>query len=96
MKPHAIAMIVTAIVLTGCALPATMWSKPKVTQQQFAKDTYECEQDARSANNVGNGDWKGITMKGFYERCMIARGYTKVDDAPSFRAAGSAPGVLVQ
>jgi hypothetical protein len=82
------------LILNGCALPATVWTKPEVTQDQFAKDTYECEQDARAAGNTGEGITQGLTLKGFYERCMIGRGYIKKSDAPTFRAAGSSPGIL--
>ena len=40
-----IRIIVLAVLLSGCA---SLWSKPNSSDQEFARDRYECERDSRS------------------------------------------------
>lgn len=65
-----------ALVFGGCA--ETVWVKPGATQSDFNRDSYECERDARmSAGSFGGGIGGAIEARGFMERCMGVRGYTK-------------------
>ena len=65
---------ILVFVLSGCA--ETIWDKQGATQADFNKDSYECERDARQSGYFGSGLAGSLAMKEFYERCMVARGWT--------------------
>lgn len=71
-----IALVWLALFLSGCA--SYSWNKPGFTKQEFSKDSYECERDARQSGYFGEGIALTINMRNFMDRCMIARGYQKV------------------
>jgi len=66
--------------LAGCAKPM-IWDKAGATQQEFNKDSYECERDMRQSGYYGQC---GLVIQAmhqcsyqvFYQHCMVARGYT--------------------
>jgi hypothetical protein len=62
------------LVSSGCT---TVWTKPGITEQGFATDSYECERDVRQGGYYGSGLAGSLAMRDFYERCMMARGYQK-------------------
>ena len=68
-------MLAIMLTLLGCA--HTVWVKPDGTQQEFARDSYECERDARQSGYFGSGLVGAINMQSFQERCMVARGWAK-------------------
>ena len=68
-------LLTTILALCGCA--KTFWVKPGATQQDFARDSYECERDARQSGYFGTGIAGAINMQAFQERCMVARGWSK-------------------
>jgi hypothetical protein len=68
--------VALCFVLSACA--ATSWSKPGTTQAEYNKDSYECERDMRQSGGYGTGLAGALNAQGFEDRCMIARGYTKV------------------
>ena len=71
---RAIIIATAALLLAGCA--PTVWDKPGATQSDFNMDSYQCEKDARQSGYYGNGLAGALEMKGFYDRCMVAHGYT--------------------
>ncbi len=80
--------------LSGCATEPVYWYKPGFTQQEFTRDTYECERDTRAvlpAPYIPPGQeqywgWYGLghqgQQQGFFQRCMEARGYGLVRGVP--------------
>jgi hypothetical protein len=77
--------------LCACA-PQAKWHKEGATEQDFATDSYECERDARQSGYYGTGLVGVVNMRGFYRRCMGARGYylAAEDDAPAPNTASDA------
>src|SRR5437899_9366442 len=71
-----ISLATLSFLLSACA--STSWSKPGATQAEYNKDSYECERDMRQSGGYGTGLAGALNAQGFAERCMIARGYTKV------------------
>jgi hypothetical protein len=69
-------LILACLVVAGCA--QTVWHKAGVTQAEFNKDAYECEKDARQSGHFGTGIVGAIAFGQFQERCMVARGYSKM------------------
>ncbi len=67
-------LCLVALFLSACS---TVWDKPGATQEEFKKDTYECERDMRQSGNFGTGVYGGLNAQAFNDRCMEARGYTK-------------------
>jgi hypothetical protein len=69
-----------ALALAGCAKPM-IWDKSGATQQEFNKDSYECERDTRQSGYFGQC---GLIIEAqhrcayqvFYQHCMVAHGYT--------------------
>lgn len=60
--------------LAGCAPMA--WDRPGATQADFNRDSYACERDARQSGYYGGGLTGTVNMQGFFQRCMVAQGYT--------------------
>jgi hypothetical protein len=61
-------------VLTGCS--NEVWVKAGMTQSEYQKDSYECEQSAgmNSGSNANSLD-AAQQAKNAISRCMTARGY---------------------
>jgi hypothetical protein len=88
-----IVLIVFAVVI-GLMLAcgpryAIVWDKPGATQQEFAKDKYECMQEAQQTRSAATGAYcsgyvcvpgqaesKVVTNPTLFSSCMEARGYT--------------------
>jgi hypothetical protein len=71
-----IATIAIALLLIGCA--QYRWTHPSFTEANWRRDTYECERDMRQSAYFGGGIVGQINATDFQERCLQARGYTKV------------------
>lgn len=83
-----IVMVILFFMVTfimSCLPPQRVWTKPNFTQQEFAKDNYECTQQAQQskyrASNIGYYQAKGSveTNLQLYNLCMEARGWSLVD-----------------
>jgi len=62
-------------VLTGCS--DDVWVKAGMTQSEYRKDSYECEQSAgRNPASYGSSFDAAQQAKNTISRCMAARGYT--------------------
>ena len=71
-------IILTATLLGACAGP-TIWTKPGVTQAEWAQDRYACERDTRmSAASFGGGVAQGYFAQKFFDKCLDAKGYYPV------------------
>lgn len=58
----------------GCATPM-VWDKNGATQDDYNKDSYECEKDARQSGYYGSGIAGAINLKEFFKKCMVSKGY---------------------
>jgi hypothetical protein len=76
--------IVTALVLigalTGCTIPHKKFTHPDFSETGWRKDSYECERDMLQAypRVYDRGVVEGVVASQFYDRCLEARGYTRV------------------
>jgi hypothetical protein len=68
---------VLAVLLAAACAEQAVWVKPGATQQDFARDSYECERDMRQSDYFGTGIYGAIAAQEFAERCMVARGWSK-------------------
>ncbi len=71
------ALQVSAVFLAGCGVTLSQsdWRAPEGSN--WAKDSYECERDARLS--VGSGGRETFrVVRSLAEQCMVARGYSKV------------------
>ena len=75
MKQFTLTLGVGALLLAGCA--RFVWVKSGASQQDFQRDTYECERDMRQSGYFGTGFAAAINAQNFQERCMVARGWFK-------------------
>jgi hypothetical protein len=82
MVKHIIAAVPATLVLFGCAAQTT-WTKPGLTQDQFAKDRYGCMQQSQQRVSSAYVDQYGggsvnhvITNANLFNACMTAQGYT--------------------
>lgn len=57
--------LILAVTLTACS--GNHWTKPATTQEEYERDTAECERQARF--------YKYVYLDGWYRDCMVARGY---------------------
>ena len=73
MRASTLAAMALAL-LFGCA--ESYWDKYGATEQDFNRDSYECERDARQSGYYGTGLAGSLNMQNFYGRCMVARGWT--------------------
>ena len=81
MKHSLLALRVGAALLAGCGvtLSESDWRGPP--GRTWAKDSYECERDARLS--VGSGGRETFReVRSLTEKCMVARGYSKVPAQP--------------
>jgi len=90
MKKLAAVLVMVLVLATGCATAPTKitWYKPGATQQDYAKDAYECTQETIvSTGEVGGPGWIGLVMiasarqqaqtqaNTLFKMCMEARGW---------------------
>jgi len=78
MMTHLFKLFILGLVmasLAGCA--SYTWVKPGVTPQDFTRDAYLCERDMRQSGYFGTGIVGAMNQQSFFERCMIANGYSK-------------------
>ncbi len=68
-------ILLVLLISSGCA--RFVWIKSGATQQDFARDSYECERDMRQSRYFGGGIAGALNAQAFQERCMVARGWTK-------------------
>jgi hypothetical protein len=83
---------VSAVLLAGCGvtLSESDWRGP--AGSNWAKDSYECERDARLS--VGSGGRETFReVRSLTEKCMVARGYSKVPAQPGNPRPASGPGI---
>ena len=62
------------LVMSGCA--PMIWDKSGADQADFNRESYSCEKDARQSGHYGDGLAGAVSMQQFYNRCMVAQGYT--------------------
>lgn len=81
---HAATWTLCITLLAGCA---TTWTKPGLSDRDYARDDYECERDAQSLSNLPALTQGGLIAaaqygmaaskrREMYGRCMAARGYS--------------------
>jgi hypothetical protein len=75
---RSLVVVLVAFSLTGCA--RYVWTKAAFTEQEFNRDSYECEKDARQSGYFGTGLAGALNMREFNDRCMVARGWYKVKE----------------
>ncbi len=73
----ALAFLLSALQV-GCA--RAVYRNPNYTPQLWARDSYECERDARQSGYYGGGILGAMNMRDFYDRCLAARGWTKAQE----------------
>lgn len=81
--------VLTLLVFGGCAKPI-VWTKSSFTQQEFRKDDYECQRDAKMAHPpayfggglAGAAAAIGYRKEGerFYRQCMESKGWNEVKE----------------
>src|SRR5215510_6823562 len=71
-----IAITIALLGLSGCA--QYRWTHPSFTEANWRRDIYECERDMRQSAYFGGGIVGQINANDFQERCLQARGYSKV------------------
>src|SRR2546428_9726001 len=70
-------LVELSVMLLGLSACAPMvWDKRGATQQDYNKDSYECEKDARQSGCFGGGVVGSMNMKAFFKQCMVAHGWT--------------------
>jgi hypothetical protein len=83
MVKRFIATVPASLVLFGCAAQQTVWVKPGLTQDEFAKDRYACMQQSQQRVSAafvsqygGSASNHVITNANLFNACMNAQGYT--------------------
>ena len=71
-------VLVLAFILAGCA--PMIWDKSGATQDDYNRDSSECEKDARQNGYYGNELFGTMNMMEFLKRCMTSKGYTLRED----------------
>lgn len=69
-------LLLVLVLSTACA--RSMWVKSGATPDEFRRDAYECERDARPSDPLGGGIAGAMNFRDFATRCMNARGYRQV------------------
>ena len=82
------------VLILACVPPSSrkVWSKPNFTQQEFAKDRYDCLQQSQQGQSSASGGYctgyycqpgqaqsSVITNDGLFKACMEARGWSLID-----------------
>ena len=52
-------------------------AKANVTQQEWTKDTYECERSAQERAYFERAFMGTLMVQNFFDQCLLARGYYK-------------------
>ncbi len=71
-------VLLLAFILAGCA--PMIWDKSGATQDDYNRDSSECEKDARQNGYYGNELFGTMNMMEFLKRCMVSKGYTLRED----------------
>ena len=71
-----IVFLVLLLSMFGCA-HAYHWAKAEATQQEWTKDSDECERYAKEQVYFERGFMGSLTVQNFFDRCLLARGYYK-------------------
>jgi len=66
--------VIALIALSGCV--RTVWVKEGATPQDYNRESYECEKDARQSQYFGGGIVGAINFNEFENKCMVAHGWT--------------------
>ena len=69
-------LLVCLLGMCGCA-HEYHWAKANVTQQDWTKDSYECERSATERAYVERGIMGHLTVQNFFDQCLLACGYYK-------------------
>jgi len=75
------ATLIALTVLAGCAQPQAMtFDKPGATQQDYARDQYECSKNVHEVYVLMNGGIdsaeRQIAARQYFMTCMGERGWT--------------------
>lgn len=81
--------VLAVLLLAGCFPAMASFSKPGVSEEQYARDRYVCMRESRVSDLVG-GHEDTVMFHGqnrlaqreanrLFEACMIARGYKRVE-----------------
>ncbi len=71
-------ILLLTFILVGCA--PMIWDKSGATQDDYNRDSSECEKDARQNGYYGNELFGTMNMMEFLKRCMVSKGYTLRED----------------
>ena len=71
-------VLLLAFILVGCA--PMIWDRSGATQDDYNRDSSECEKDARQNGYYGNELFGTMNMMEFLKRCMVSKGYTLRED----------------
>ena len=71
-------VLLLAFILVGCA--PMIWDKSGATQDDYNRDSSECEKDARQNGYYGNELFGTMNMMEFLKSCMVSKGYTLRED----------------
>ena len=66
-------IVCVSLALAGCS--RSKWVKPGASPQDFVRDEYACEKDARQSGYFGEGLVGTLNMQEFQNKCMRANGY---------------------
>ena len=69
-----IVFLVLLLSMFGCA-HAYHWAKAEATQQEWTKDSDECERSAKERAYFERGLMGYLTVQNFFDRSFLARGY---------------------
>jgi hypothetical protein len=77
-----VAGLVLFTVVAGCQ---TYWTKPGFNQADWNRESYECERDMRQSGYYGTGFIGLLNSQGFFERCLVGKGYYKTVSIEQYR-----------
>ena len=94
-QPFILSLTIAAVLAIGGCGTKTAWVKPGASQEDFARDSYECERDARAtagsrgAGLAGGGGLTAAIDSGEYQRrCLRLRGWVAGGDSTTDRPPG--------
>jgi hypothetical protein len=90
MKFRMALLLITVILLTGCATgAASAWRKPGSSEMDLKRDQYACSQESRVGSVVGTDETRiffygenrlaQVEANRLYRMCMEARGWSTVE-----------------
>jgi|SRR5690348_5112007 hypothetical protein len=90
-------MLAAALGLGGCA-EKTAWVKPGATPEDFARDSYQCERDARATAGErgpglagGGGLAAAFESGGYQSGCLRRRGWVRATPTGEAPVAAAEP-----